>query len=92
LNGSAISKIPDHMPCIGLAISAFPHSAAIVSAATQMNRTPSGNFPNSLNAAFTYDTGRALRVSAIRHSLPSITFMLSYLTTAVKGEPQTNAG
>jgi hypothetical protein len=46
-----------------------------------MVRAPSGNFTNSLSAAFIHDTGRDLRVSAIRYSAPYMFFMLSYLTT-----------
>jgi hypothetical protein len=44
------------MPFIGFAISALPPSAAIVKAARQMDRAPSGSFSNSLSAAFTHDT------------------------------------
>lgn len=35
-----------------------------------------------VNVAFIHDTGRDLRVSAIRYSAPYIFFMLSYLTKA----------
>src|SRR5437773_1018686 len=62
-------------------MSALPPSAAIVRAVRQIVRAPSGNFSNSFSAAFSQETGRVLRVSAIRYSAPSISSMLLYLTT-----------
>src|SRR5712692_11171427 len=60
--GSAISNTPDPRPCIGFAISAFPPSAAIVKAARQIDRAPSGNVSNSFSAALIHETGRVFRV------------------------------
>jgi len=54
------------MPCIGFAISALPPSAAIVSAARQIDRAPSGNVSNYFNAALIHETGRVLGVIASR--------------------------
>lgn len=59
-------KYAGPLPFIGFAISALLPSAAIVKAARQMDRAPSGNSSNSLSAAFTHDAGRVLRASAIR--------------------------
>jgi hypothetical protein len=57
------------MPCIGFAISALPPSAAIVSAARQIDLAPSGKLSNSFSAALIHETGRVFRVSAIRYSI-----------------------
>ena len=53
------------IPRMGFAISALPPSAAIVSAARQIDWAPSGNVSNSLSAAPIHETGRVFRVSAI---------------------------
>jgi hypothetical protein len=46
------------MPCIGFTISALPPSAAIVKAARQIDRAPSGKVSNSFSAARIQETGR----------------------------------
>ena len=65
---------------MGFAISALLPSAAIVSAARQTVRAPSGNFSKSFRAALSLETGRVFRGSAIATGLHPC-FMLSYLTT-----------
>ena len=62
-------------------------SAAMVQAARQIDLAPSGNARNSFSAAPIQEMGRVFRVIgcpplAVLHS-----FMLSYLTTPVKGAP-----
>src|SRR6516164_7314848 len=67
-------------------MSAFPPSAAMVSAANSRLLAPSGNSSISLRAALIQETGRVFRVSAIDNP------MLSYMTTAVKRRPEQNGG
>ena len=59
----AISNTPDPRPRMGLAISAMAPSAAIVRAARQMDRAPSGNLSNSFSAALIYEMGFVGRVT-----------------------------
>jgi hypothetical protein len=47
-------------------MSALPPSAAIVSAARQIDLAPSGNVSNSFSAALIHETGRVLGVIASR--------------------------
>jgi hypothetical protein len=61
----AISSAPEPKPCKGLAMSAFPPSAAIVSAPNSTLLAPAGNSSKSLRAALIQETGRVFRVSAI---------------------------
>src|SRR3990170_5717632 len=55
---------------MGFAISALPPSAAIVKAARQIGRAPSGNVSNSFSAALIHETGRVLLVISRRRSFP----------------------
>jgi hypothetical protein len=48
---------------MGFAISALPPSVAIVSAAPQIDRAPSGNAPNPFSAALIQETGLVRGVS-----------------------------
>src|SRR3954451_19296255 len=78
-----ISRTPDPMPFMGVAMSAFPPSAAIVRADRQMDCASSGNSPKSFRAAFIHEIGRVFRV--IRPTAQHHKLMLSYLTTTVNG-------
>src|SRR3954454_16602635 len=71
------------MPFMGLAMSAFPPSAAIVRADRQMDCTSSGKSPKSFRAALIHEIGRVFRV--IGPSAEHHTSMLSYVTTTVNG-------
>jgi len=57
---------------MGFAMSALPPSAAIVKAARQIDRAPSGNVSNSFSAAMIHDTGRVFRVIAVRYFISRI--------------------
>jgi hypothetical protein len=58
----AISNMPDPMPRIGFAISAFPPSAAKVSAVSNIDLAPSGKVSNSRSAALIHEMGRVFRI------------------------------
>ncbi len=77
--GNAISNTPEPRPFIGLAMSALPPSAAIVSTARQIDCAPSGKDSKAFRAALTQEMGR---VGLVTHH--SDVRMLSYLTTLRK--------
>jgi hypothetical protein len=59
---NAISNTPEPRPGIGFAMSAFPPSAAMVSAVRHIDLAPSGKVSNSLRAALIQETGRVVLV------------------------------
>lgn len=67
LMGEAISRVPLPIPGSGFATSAFPPSAAIVTAFTQISRAPSGKASKSLRAGLIQETGRVGLVMLTAH-------------------------
>src|SRR5271167_3113466 len=73
----ANSNTPEPMPCIGLARSALPPSAAIVKAARQINWAVCGNVSNSFRADLSHEMGRVTRVICRRYFTPPANVVIS---------------